>query len=712
MRKRALKRYIRFAHNQIKENSVKNKLEVAITLVVTDYTRIRYASCGNIKFYLMDKNSFLHKSNTQTYYQFAIEEYGLDKASIVENRNLLQYLGKPRAPKPYISKKILIPEKSTMLFVTCNLWERVSDIEILDAYEDSKPDELLTNLEELYLVTQKKYTNIKIRSYTIVSLFIEKAFKEDTQRQKKIRRRIIIFSIILLVLLIIGTIILLTIRRTDRRAFEDIERLSNSGSQLARVGNFNMAYEQYREAYERMNWLVGRRNLQFRRRKRELHAVFPNRFYLIRHIVRGDEYSERGDLHAAASRYREAYNLSHAHPDLIRGDAVTGRLERNDRRIALAHFRHMSGLYQYDDRILNRYYYAYAYLLEAETLAIDLNDWHIHREVMQELFLLRRRMFEEPILARIPELRRAMVRYENARNFGRAEYYARQILDIAEDLDIDTVQPQADVDRISQHGEIYNEAHRQANQARGYYALSEYNDALILSNIVLGLFRRIGISFEYAPYVEMFQLNARLQQLLDETARDEAREAQVLDRVTPLRGLMRSAENEQNYELAAQLSADILDIFVNEGMEDALARYDFNRLHNTVELQTRIDWYRELMQYADDRADYERAAFYSAYILNTLRVAGINDIQAQIDYDRFHAFLGYSDWLLMTRGRMHIAEITQDYERAARYSRYILNTLTDIGINDAQAQEDYDRLHYRLELQIQANLEDTYSDED
>jgi len=101
---------------------------------------------------------------------------------------MTSYLGKERQARPFISKKIKLTEGSVLLFATSNMWGRISGIEILDAYENTKTnEEFLDSLQELLLSLQG-HDPQKIGSFTAATLSVEKVFQEDVQKEKKKKR--------------------------------------------------------------------------------------------------------------------------------------------------------------------------------------------------------------------------------------------------------------------------------------------------------------------------------------------------------------------------------------------------------------------------------------------------------------------------------------------------------------------------------------------
>ena len=513
-----IRQYIQYAHDQIVANSVKNKLEAAITVVVTDYTRIRHATCGNVKFFLLSDNAIAQRNKTQTYYDYSIREHGknvADKTHIKENKNLLQYLGMPGRPRVLASKKILIPEESTMLMATCGFWERVDDIEVLDTYEESKPEQLIETLNEQILLTQ--LIDPHIRSYSIASLYAEKTFKEDTMKQRRRRRRIIIFSVILTVLAIIAVIVILIIRAGDRRVLNDIERLNSAGLRYMNLGNFAMAHEQYDQANELVVGL--RNNWQFRREKRELTDEVLDNLHLAERIVRGDGYLEEGSFQNARQAFHEAFNLAETHPH-INAPAVgliSRRQWRADMLMTAEDLAHIAEMYMLE----NMYHESLARLLEAEDIAREIGDLPLRRDMMARVFEVNRiigALIEADFIQHVQTLMR---RAENDLNFELALQYSEFVINIFDDLGITNQPALDDRDRILNSIRLMAVAVDYNNRAIAATAAENFDDAIRYYEMILVIYGQIGMSVGHNRYRDVVDEILRLENLIRELE-DEA----------------------------------------------------------------------------------------------------------------------------------------------------------------------------------------------
>lgn len=271
-----LREYIRYANEQILLHSTRSQLKVSITVLVSDYTRMRYAYCGNTRLFILYENIFTHISKTQTKFQQMLEEEGEDRPEPEEIHNLTEYLGREKHVRPFVSKRMELTEGSTILFATSNLWGRLSEIEILDAYEYTKTGrEFLEILQELLLSLQEEHDQ-RMGSFTAAFLYIEKTFKEDVQKKKKKKRMIWIAIIIPVVIFLLISIVIICIRALDRRKIREIEKLDQRGVRYMDYANYNKALTEYEQAVKQAEAL-SLNNWQYIEEKRELSETVTDR---------------------------------------------------------------------------------------------------------------------------------------------------------------------------------------------------------------------------------------------------------------------------------------------------------------------------------------------------------------------------------------------------------------------------------------------------
>ena len=101
-------------------------------VVVSNYTKLRYAVCGNCRFHIFRGSNILEKSHDTSLYQEMIQEQEIvddGEKGIEESRNLLQYLGKQGHLKIKVSKKKKLQNEDILLMTTWGLWEKITTVE-------------------------------------------------------------------------------------------------------------------------------------------------------------------------------------------------------------------------------------------------------------------------------------------------------------------------------------------------------------------------------------------------------------------------------------------------------------------------------------------------------------------------------------------------------------------------------------------------------
>lgn len=306
-KKPSLKRlpeYIRYANEQILLHSTRSQLKVSITVLVSDYTRMRYAYCGNTRLYILYENIFTHISRTQTKFQQQLESDGEQPPELEEIHNLTEYLGREKRVRPFVSKTMELTEGSTILFATSNLWGRLSEIEILDAYEYTKTGkEFLEILQELLLSLQEEHDQ-RMGSFTAAFLYIEKTFKEDIRKKKKRKRMILMVIVILAVILIIISIVILCIRALDRKKIKEVETCDKRGTRYMNYTNYNKALTEYEQAVEKAEGL-SLNNWQYIEEKRELLETVTDREAILTLYQEAEAAYQAGEYEQALKLYTQ-----------------------------------------------------------------------------------------------------------------------------------------------------------------------------------------------------------------------------------------------------------------------------------------------------------------------------------------------------------------------------------------------------------------------
>lgn len=339
-----IREYLKYANEQVLLHSTRHQLKVSITVFVTDYTRMRYGVCGNTRLYEMYENLFTRISRTQTKYQQFLDEDAGTQVDGSEIHNLTEYLGKGRRVKPLVSKKILLTEGSSFLFATSNLWCRLSEVEILDAYENAKTnEEFLDNLQELLLSRQDQDSQ-SIGSFTAAVLLAEKTFKEDVQKEKKKKRLIFLILAAVVAVVLIIFIAILIIRANDRRLLGEISERDQKGVKYVGYENYTKALGEYEQAAELVAGL-SLNNWQYTAEKKEMKEKVMDRKELLSMLQDGEAAFSGKDYEQAKKLYTQIRQEASYQEFYALAEDAAEKLKEIDIRMQISQFVTLGDMY-------------------------------------------------------------------------------------------------------------------------------------------------------------------------------------------------------------------------------------------------------------------------------------------------------------------------------------------------------------------------------
>lgn len=384
-----LREYIRYANEQILMHSTRSQLKVSLTVLVSDYTRMRYAYVGNTRLFILYENLFTHISKTQTKYEQLLADDAQEEPDREEIHNLTEYLGREKRVKPFVSKMTDLTEGSTILFATSNLWGRLSEIEILDAYEYTNTGrEFLEILQELLLSLQEEHDQ-RMGSFTAAFLYIEKTFKEDVQKKKKKKRMFWMIIIILAVIFLTFLVVILCIRALDRRKISEIEKLDQRGVRYLEYENYDKALTEYEQASKLAEGL-SLNNWQYIEKKRELSDTVSDREAILilyqeaEAAFAGGEYTQAKKLYAQIQKEAKYQDF-----DALCVNAEK-KLEEITARLQILQYISLGDMYQstedYDEAL-----FQYNRALNELTKLIDLE---LQGDVQAKIFAIRQKQKE------------------------------------------------------------------------------------------------------------------------------------------------------------------------------------------------------------------------------------------------------------------------------------------------------------------------------
>ena len=302
--KRTIKRCIKEANRQLKLQSSKFHLKASILVVVSNYTKLRYAVCGNCRFHIFRGSNILEKSHDTSLYQEMIQQQEIvddGEKGIEESRNLLQYLGKQGHLKIKVSKKKKLQNEDILLMTTWGLWEKITTVEMLDTLEDAKDAEsYIDDLQDLFL---SKQTNT-VNNHTIATVFIAKVFQEKNYTQKIIK----IAIMILIPVLIITAITAFVNWKAEKKRKEiiaTVEKIEKRGDSYIAEEDFDRALREYENAVEQSEELkkkTGKKGKQNTAIKERLEVKQKT----VEYLTDGEEAYSSQDYEAAQKSYNKA----------------------------------------------------------------------------------------------------------------------------------------------------------------------------------------------------------------------------------------------------------------------------------------------------------------------------------------------------------------------------------------------------------------------
>lgn len=246
--KRALRSYLKSANKAFLETPGRVKQKASVTVVVTDYVKMRYAYVGNTRLRLYRGGKLKQESRDLSLSQQLVDGEELPKDLLTrhdERNNLASYLGQEHGFSPSVSKKIKLINTDIIVLYTRGIWENLDGGELDDIFEDAQddPEKTLDDVEDMLLSKQPK----GLGNYTISAIFVDKVFT-DPNRRKRIRRIIIISAIVLLVAVIVTAVIWLVLRNRAQK-IEDMNAYLDSMFSYIEDDNYVKAQSEADKAY-------------------------------------------------------------------------------------------------------------------------------------------------------------------------------------------------------------------------------------------------------------------------------------------------------------------------------------------------------------------------------------------------------------------------------------------------------------------------------
>jgi len=294
--RRRLKDSMMHAHEWLKYESRRVRLKASLLVVITDYTRMVWASCGSTRLYHFRGGRLLSKSMDQSLSQVLSNQGQIAEHAVSDHEergNLLNYMGRSDRFEPVISPKVKLMDGDVLLLCTPGVWEETDTPEMLDALgEAPDPTGFTDLLEEIVLSKQRQVVN----NYTAAAVYVDKAYKEEPKKRWKWIKR---GAVALFALLLVGGGLWYMKAKEVARMAEAAAQMveyEEDGDKYAATGDYGKALKAFSEAKNRATQVKDKVHFQLLRNKQKIAQM----------IVDGDGYVKDKDYDKALNSYTNA----------------------------------------------------------------------------------------------------------------------------------------------------------------------------------------------------------------------------------------------------------------------------------------------------------------------------------------------------------------------------------------------------------------------
>lgn len=289
-----IKGYLKRANEVLLKGESDEKLKASLTVVVTDYVKLRFGYVGNTRFRIYRQGRCLFTTNDMSLTQDMVHSGQVreDKASRHEERNnLYAYLGQ-KSFRPFVSTKVKLLEGDILTLYTRGIWEQVDEGELLDVFSEAgnDPAEECDKVEELLLSRQPG----ELENYTFAAIYVEKVF-QDPNRKRKMKRILLITVVVLVLLLVVG-LVLFFWQKSRQEKREEMELIFSNVETYIEDNNYIRAREECDKALK----LAG--ELKDKEEKEKYNQYLIS----LEAIIVADEAYDEGDYTQAKEDYLKA----------------------------------------------------------------------------------------------------------------------------------------------------------------------------------------------------------------------------------------------------------------------------------------------------------------------------------------------------------------------------------------------------------------------
>jgi len=322
IRRGAIAKYLDAAHLALRNNESQSRYRASITIVVTNYQKLRYGYAGNCRFNLFRSGRLIEESKDHSLSWKMMEKGKLQKDKIAhheERNNLDIYCGVKGAFHPTISKAIKLHDMDILSLYTRGVWENINTNDMMATVNSAENDPAEASLYLERLILDSVPAEGSVDNYTVCFVFVDKIYNDVEESKRK--KKIIIFSIIA-ALLIIALVIALVIYN-NRRAItrNDMELAQGNGITYIEGSNFLRAKDELELAIALADKL----------RDHGSKTDINNLKLLVEAILLADDHLSKGNYEEAIDAYNYAKEISESNGNLAQKYIEKNRINASDR---------------------------------------------------------------------------------------------------------------------------------------------------------------------------------------------------------------------------------------------------------------------------------------------------------------------------------------------------------------------------------------------
>lgn len=316
IRKRTLHRCLAAANRALLQAKSKMNLKASVTVVVTNYEKMRYAQAGNTRLRVYRDGFLKIQSRDNSLSMDLVEAQKLepDKLTQHEQRhNLYCYLGQEKGFSPFVSKKYKLSNSDSLALFTRGVWEHLDDGELTDAFGDATddPQPTVDAVEDLLLSRQPE----DLEKYTFAAIFFNKVFVDPNFKRRV--KKIIMIAIPILIALTVVAVVLLMRHNKRMDNIAAMERNFYDTVEYIQADHYPRAKEVCQKALD----------LAEKVKDKEVQEDASNYMKLIESVMAGDDNLNSESYTEALRDFRNAQTRSR-YADNLGADYIEARLEQ------------------------------------------------------------------------------------------------------------------------------------------------------------------------------------------------------------------------------------------------------------------------------------------------------------------------------------------------------------------------------------------------